>query len=153
MLQARMFDGLSFDPFALLDDGAGPAGVAIGGHQVAQALLVAPVVVVLDERLDLAFENTRQEVVFQHDAVLHGLMPALDLALGWGVEGRTVRMLRLVGFDVFGQITGDEAGVVVGRQARFMLNSGLVAARCRQRQVQRVGDVLGAHGGALLPGD
>ncbi len=55
MLQAPMFNGLSFDPFSLLDDGAGPAEVGIGGRHVAQALVVAPVIVVLDERLDLGF--------------------------------------------------------------------------------------------------
>ncbi len=149
MLQARMFDGLSFDPFALLDDGAGPGQVGIGGRHVAQSLVVATVVVLLDERLDLAFEITRQEVVFQHDAVFHGLMPALGL----GMEGRTAQMLHLVGFDVFGQIAGDVAGAIVGQQAWFMLNAGLVAARCRQRQVRRVCDVLGAHGEPQLPGD
>ena len=36
----------------------------------------------LDERFDLAFEVTGQEVVFLADAVLQRLVPALDLALG-----------------------------------------------------------------------
>jgi hypothetical protein len=39
------------------------------------------VIVVVDEDRDLGFEITGQEVIFQQDAVLEGLMPALDLAL------------------------------------------------------------------------
>lgn len=52
MLQAPMFDGLSLDPFALFDDGARPAEVGIGGCHIVQALVVALVIVMLDERLD-----------------------------------------------------------------------------------------------------
>ena len=58
MLQAPMFDGLSLDPFALADGGLGPAEVGISGRHVVQALVVALVIIVLDERLDLAFEVT-----------------------------------------------------------------------------------------------
>ena len=39
------------------------------------------VVVVVDEGLDLGFEIAGQKVVFQQDAILQGLVPALDLAL------------------------------------------------------------------------
>jgi len=78
MLQAPMFDGFSFDPFSLLDDGTGPTEVGTGGRNVVQALVAAPVVVVLEERLDLGFEVAGQEVVFQPGAVVHSLVPALD---------------------------------------------------------------------------
>ncbi len=44
--------------------------------------MVALVIVVVDEGFDLGFEIARQEVVFQQDAVLQGLMPALNLTLG-----------------------------------------------------------------------
>jgi hypothetical protein len=46
--------------------------------------MAAAVVVVIDEGADLPFEVSRQEVVFQQDAVLQGLVPAFDLALGLG---------------------------------------------------------------------
>ena len=82
VLQAPMFDGLSLDPFTLFDDGWCPAEVGVGGRHVVQALVVTLVVVVLDERLDLDLKVAGQEVVFQQDAVLQGLVPALDLALG-----------------------------------------------------------------------
>ena len=44
VLQAPMLDGLAFDPFALFDDGCGPAEVGVGGCHVVEALVVAPVV-------------------------------------------------------------------------------------------------------------
>ena len=53
VLQAPIFDGLSFDPFALLDDGLCPAEVGIGRRNVVQALVVALMVVMFDERLTL----------------------------------------------------------------------------------------------------
>jgi hypothetical protein len=44
-------------------------------------------VVVLDEGSDPGFEITRQEVVFEQDAILQRLVQALDLALGLGMAG------------------------------------------------------------------
>ena len=81
MLQAPVLDGLAFDPFARPDDVIGPAEVGVGGRHVAQALMIALVVVVLDEGLDLGLKIAGQEVVLQQDAVFEGLVPALDLAL------------------------------------------------------------------------
>jgi hypothetical protein len=108
-----MFDGLSFNPFTLFDDGCSAAEVGIGGRHVVQALVIALVVVMLDERRDLGFEIAGQEVVLQQDAVLHGLVPALDLALGLGVEGRAANMAHLVGFDVVRQFASDIARAVI----------------------------------------
>ncbi len=102
VLQASMFDGLSLDPFALADDGLGPAEVGVSRRHVVEALVVAAVVVVLDERFDLAFEITGQELVFQEDAVLQGLVPALDLALGLRVERGATHMAHGSRFDVVG---------------------------------------------------
>jgi len=56
VLQAPIFDGLSFDPFALFDDDWSPAEVSAGGSNSVQALVVTLVIVVLDEGLDLGFE-------------------------------------------------------------------------------------------------
>jgi len=44
VLQAPIFDGLSFGPFSPLDDGIGAAEAGIGGRHIVQALVVAPVV-------------------------------------------------------------------------------------------------------------
>ena len=64
VLQAPIFDGLSFDPLAFLDDGLCPAEVGVSRRDVVQALVIALMVVVLDERFDLSFEIAGQEVVF-----------------------------------------------------------------------------------------
>lgn len=55
VLQAPMFECLSFDPFASFNDGRCPAEVGICGRHVVEALVVSAVVVVLDEGLDLRF--------------------------------------------------------------------------------------------------
>jgi len=110
VLQASMFDGLSLDPFALFDDGICPAEVAIGRGDVVEALVVAPMIVVLDEGLDLAFVVAEQEVVFEQDAVLQRLVPALDLALGLGMERGTARMAHALRLDPFGQFSSDHVG-------------------------------------------
>ena len=44
--------------------------------------MVTPVIVVLGEAPDLGFEITGQIIVFEQNAVLERLVPALDLALG-----------------------------------------------------------------------
>ena len=66
-------------------------------------------IVVIDEGLNLGFEITRQKVVFQQNAVLQGLMPALDPALGLGMIRRTARMLHAFVVQPFSQIARDVA--------------------------------------------
>ncbi len=56
-------------------------------------------IVVIDEAANAGLKVTRQEVVFQQDAVRERLMPALDLALcprtvAAGVSGLTSVLLR-----------------------------------------------------------
>ena len=107
--RAPMFEGLAFDPFALADDGLGPAEVGVCGRHVVQALVISLVIVVLDERFDLAFEVAGQEVLFQEDAVLQGLVPALDLALVLRMERGAAHMAHALGFNVIGQFASDVA--------------------------------------------
>ena len=56
VVKAPIFDSLSFDPFTLLDDGLYSAEICIRRHDVFQALVIALVVVVSDERFDQPFE-------------------------------------------------------------------------------------------------
>ena len=79
MKQAALFDGFAFDPFPFQRDDLAAPEVDVGGGEIVEALVVAAVVVMIDERRDLPLEITRQEVVFQQDAVLQGLVPSLDL--------------------------------------------------------------------------
>jgi hypothetical protein len=77
VLQAPMLNGLPFDSFALFDDGCGPAEVGVGLCDVIRALVVALVIVMLDKGADPSLKITGQEVVFEQDAVLEGMVPAL----------------------------------------------------------------------------
>ena len=86
VLQGPMLDGLSFDPFPLFDNSSGPAEVGIGGCHITEAFVVAPVVKVLGEGLDPGLKIAGHKVVFQQDAVFEGLVPALDFALGLGMQ-------------------------------------------------------------------
>ncbi len=58
MKQAPRFDGLVFDPFSLLQDSLSPPEVDICRRQVLKALVVTPVIVVIDECFDLLPEIT-----------------------------------------------------------------------------------------------
>ena len=128
VLQAPIFDSLSFDPFALLDDGLRPAEVGVGGRYVVQALVIALMVVMLDERFDLLLKVAGQEVILQQDAVLECLVPAFDLALCLRMHRCAAHMAHLVGFDIFRQFTRDVAGTIVTEQPWLVLDSGMIAA-------------------------
>jgi hypothetical protein len=56
VVKAPIFDSLSFDPFTLLDDGSRPAEAGIGRCDVVQPLVIALMVVMLDDRFDLLFK-------------------------------------------------------------------------------------------------
>lgn len=62
MLQAPLFECLSLDPFSSMDDGCCSAEVGVGGRHIVEALVVALVVTMLEERLDLLFEVAGQEL-------------------------------------------------------------------------------------------
>ena len=127
VLQAPMLDSLAFDPFALFDDGFSPAKVGVGWRHVIEALVVAPVVVMLDEGAYRGLQVAGQEVVFQKDAVLQGLMPALDLALGLGMHGSAPDMAHPLGLDIVRQLPRDVAGAIVTEQAWFVTHMSMIA--------------------------
>ena len=153
MLQPAFSDCLFLDLLSHLQDLRASAVVDIGGSQVVQALVVAMVVVVIDEGADLAFEIAGQEVVFQEDAVFHGLVPALDLALGLRVMRCTANMIHTLILKIFGQIGRDVGRAIVAEQPGLLHDRGPIAARGLQRQFQRVGHIRGLHRGAEFPGD
>ena len=84
MLQAPVLDGLSFDPFPFQQDGLAAPEVDIGGREVIQALVVAPVVVVLDESAELGFEITGQIIVLQQIRFLRVWCQRSILPWVWG---------------------------------------------------------------------
>ena len=115
--------------------------------------MVAVVVVMRDEGIDLRFELTGKIVVLEQDAVLQRLMPALDLALGLGMARRATEMLDVLFVEPFGQAGSDVAGTIIRQQARFVSDMHLAAACSDERLLQRAGDVVSRHRGAELPGD
>ena len=128
MLQAALLDCVFLDLLPFSQNGFVTAEVDVGGCDVIQPLMVALVVVVVDECADLAFEITGQVVVFQQYAVLHGLVPALNLALVLRVERCTTHVRHILPFQPFGQIARDVAGPVVAQQTRLVAHDRLVAA-------------------------
>ena len=77
MKQAPGFDGLPFDPFSLFQDGLAAPEVDVGRGEVLQALVIAAIIVVFDEGIDLLSEIAGQVVILQQDAVLEGLVPSI----------------------------------------------------------------------------
>jgi len=96
--QAALSDGFAFDAVPFQHDDVAAPEVDVGGCEVTEALMVAAVVVMIDEAGNLPLEITWQEVVFEQDAVLQRLVPSLDLTLGLGMAGRSAGVVHaLVG--------------------------------------------------------
>src|SRR5271154_1035478 len=104
--------GLSFDPFSFCQDDRPASEVDDGGSEIVDALVVATVIIIGDEGLDLGLEIARQVVVFQQNAVFEGLVPALDLALGHRMIRRTTDVFDVAGTKPFGEVARDIAGAV-----------------------------------------
>ena len=127
-MQAPMFDGFSFDPFALFDDGFSSSEVGIGGRDVVQAFMIALMVVMFDERLDLGFKVAGQIVILQQDAVFEGLVPTFDLALGLWMERRTANMAHAFSSEEVSQFACDIAGAIIAKQPWLVQYMHLIAA-------------------------
>lgn len=81
MLQASFFDCYAFDLFSFSQDFYAASEVDVSRREIIQALVIATMIVVIDEGTDLRLQVARQIIVLEQDAVLEDLMPALDLAL------------------------------------------------------------------------
>ena len=58
MLQASFLDRVAFDPFSFQQDCLTASKVHVGRRQIAQALVVAAVIVVVDEPVDAGLKIT-----------------------------------------------------------------------------------------------
>lgn len=96
MLQAALLDCPFLDLFSFSENGFVAPEVDVCRCDNVQALVVTLIVVILDERADLAFEITGEGLVLQQNPVLHGLMPAFDLALGLRMEWRAALLKKLL---------------------------------------------------------
>ena len=77
--------------------------------------MVAAVVVVLDESADAGLEVAWQIAVLQQDAVLQGLMPTLDLALGLRMVRCAAHVNHTLSFEPACKIIGNVGGAIVAR--------------------------------------
>jgi len=71
MHQAALLDGPALDALTLQQDGLRPAEIDISRGQIVPALVVAPVVILLDKGLNLGLQRARQLVIFQQNAILY----------------------------------------------------------------------------------
>ncbi len=110
VMQAPGFDSLSFDPFSLFQDGPSPSDVGIGRGQIIDALVIAVVVVVIHEGFNAGLKISGEEVVFQQDAILQGLLPSFNLALGLRMIRCAPDMAHALALQPISQITRAIAG-------------------------------------------
>ena len=80
-------------------------------------------------------------------------MPVFDLARRLRVMWRTTNVIHALAIEIVSQVGGDVGRAVIAEQPWLVHDHGLIAARGLQSQFQRVGDILGFHRGAELPGD
>ena len=151
MLQATVCDGSKLDAFAFCEDRLGSAEVEVSRREVADALMIAEVIVVLDKGGDLSFEIARQVIVVEQNAVFQ--VPALDLSLGLRVIGSAAHMLHVLAFEPFGEIVRDVTRPIIAQKPWPLPDADVVKAAGRERPVEGVRDVGGAHSGTKPPGD
>ena len=111
------------------------------------------VVVVIDEGGDGSLEFAFEDVVFEEDTVLEGLVPALDLALGLGVHGRATDVLHASALELFGQILGNVGQSIITEKAGIVQNLGTLAAGRGEGDVEDIGHIFSPHVAAELPAD
>ena len=95
MLQASILYCLFFDHFPFSENVFGTPEVDVRGSDVVQALMIAVIVVVIDKDTDLLLQIARQVVVFEENAVLHGLVPAFDFTLRLRMEWSAANVFHL----------------------------------------------------------
>ena len=109
MAQAAIHEGVALDPRPFTQDRLAAVEVDVGRGEVAQALVSPSVVVVLDKGGNSRLQFAGQVGVFEQDAVLERLVPALDLALRLRMAWRTADMGHAPTAEPVGQITRDVA--------------------------------------------
>ena len=122
MVQAAVLEGHFFDPVPPFDDGGVAAEVGVGGRDVAEALVVVAVVIVIDESADLAFEVSEEVIVFPAGCGFQSLLPMLELALGLGMISGSTVMLHSVVSEPVRMVAGDRLAPGVASEvllARF----------------------------------
>ena len=119
----------------------GASKVDVSRCEITQALVIAAMVVVIDECVDPGLEVAGQIIVLKQDAVLERLMPALDLALRLRVARRAAQVIHIAFVQPFGEAGRDIGRAIVRQQSGAMNDLCPIKPRGLQRQVQRFRDV------------
>lgn len=127
MLQATLSYCVLLDPLSFAQDGFFTAEVEVGECDVVQTLVVALVIAILDEGPDLTLQIPGKVVVFQQNAVFHGLIPAFNFALSMWVKRCPTYVLHALPFQPFRQIARDVTRAVITEQSRLVAYDSLVA--------------------------
>jgi len=96
VVQAVLYDDISFVSFTFEQDGLAASDVDFGQDEIVEALAVSSTIVMLDEGRDLGFEILMEEVVFQQDANPQRLVPAFYFALRLQLSGSAVDLVDLI---------------------------------------------------------
>ena len=143
--QAAIGDGHSLDALEFSKNGFAAPETDISRRQILQAFVGAGLGVVGNEGFDALLKLTWQFGVLKKDAVLLGLMPALDLSLGLRVKRRAANVVNVRLVEPFGEVTADLAGSVVGQSSRSGELWRLIDPRKGERLSKRCGDIIGVH--------
>lgn len=73
--------------------------------------------------------------------------------MGLGVQRSAAHVAHLLCFDVLHQFAGNVARAVVAEQSGFVQTLALSQPEALRARSSDVGEVLGPHVGAMLPGD
>ena len=87
--------------------------VDVGRGQIAETLVISAMIVMIDEGCDLGLKVLREVIIFQQNAVLERLVPALDPALGLGMARRTMQLFDGSLFEPIAKIGSDVAWAIV----------------------------------------
>jgi hypothetical protein len=141
-----------FDLFSLGQHLLGYSGIDSCGGQVVDGFMVTLVVVIRHKFSNRLFQFAGRIVVLQFDHILHGAMPALDLALGHGVIGGTPNMLDVFDFEKCCQVFGQVGRTIIRKQPGAMSHAHLFEPCFLQGPIQGFFDVIaptlvGRHGG------
>ena len=91
----------------------GASEVDVSRGEITEALMIAAMVVVVDEPVDLGFQVTRQIIVLKQDAILERLMLALDLALCLRMAGGAAHVTHIAFVQPFGEVGRDVGRAIV----------------------------------------
>lgn len=88
--------------------------------------MIATLIIVFDECLDLPFEISRQIIMLKKHSVLERLMPTLDFSLCLRVVRSPTHMIHGLLTEPFCEFVSNITGTIIGEQSRSVFYCGLI---------------------------